>query len=121
MLLPNVKFNGLEKYAKRRCLKEFCWTLFGNLLVLEVVLFNVLSLAFGSEPIDFYVYRRVGEILLSFFLTLLATWRYRKADSANVQSSIKFGLITVVEHGLIYLISYFLILMIIVSSITALL
>jgi hypothetical protein len=118
MIFPHVKV----PLAGRRYLKEFCWALLGNVLALEIVLFNILSIGgftysqiyMGSEVI---YGGGIFQFIPSFFLTLLATWQYRRIDSAKNQSTIKFGLTTVIEHGLIYSISYFLLLMILASSV----
>ena len=116
MIFPHVKI----PLARRRYLKEFCWALLGNVLALEIVLFNLLSangftyIHMGSEMI---YGGGIFQFIPSFFLTLLATWHYRRIDSTKNQSSIKFGLTTVLEHGLIYFISYFLLLLILSSSV----
>jgi hypothetical protein len=114
MIFPHVKI----PLAKRRYLKEFCWALLGNVLALEIVLFSLLLSAseYLQGGIGWEVNLRILGLIPSFFLTLLATWQYRRMDSAKSQSAIRFGLITVIEHGLIYLISYFLLLMILSSS-----
>ena len=120
MIFPHVKI----PLVRRRYLKEFCWALLGNVLALEIVLFNLLSangftyIHMGSEVI---YGGGIFQFIPSFFLTLLVTWQYRRMDSAKSQSATKFGLITVIEHGLIYLISYFLIWMTVLSSIIMLL
>jgi len=110
MIFPHVKIH----LVRRRYLKEFCWALLGNVLALEIILFNFLC---ANTWMDFFsVSRRILEFIPPFFLTLLATWQYRRIDSAKNQSAIKFGLITVIENGLIFFISYFSILMILASS-----
>jgi hypothetical protein len=116
MIFPHVKV----PLARRRYLKEFCWTLLGNVIALEIVLLNFLSAGIHSWLNVSVMSGRIFEFMPSFFLTLLATWQYRRIDSNKNQSAIKFGLITVLEHGLIYSISYFLLLMIIASSTTVL-
>jgi hypothetical protein len=120
MIIPHVKI----PLAKRRYLKEFCWALLGNVLALEIVLFSLL-LANG------FTYVHMGsavtyeggifQLIPSFFLTLLATWQYRKIDSVGNQNASRFGLFTVIEHLVIYVISYVIILIIIMSSVFLLL
>jgi hypothetical protein len=119
MIFPHTK----TPLAKRRYLKEFCWALFGNVLALEIVLFSLLLSAseYLKGGIGWEVNLRIFELVPSFFLTLLVTWQYRRMDSAKSQNATRFGLITVIEHGLIYLISYFAIWMIVLSSILMLL
>jgi hypothetical protein len=119
MIFPHVKI----PLARRRYFKEFCWALLGNVLALEIVICGFLRLgiylhwSIGYEVVYSGGGWRIFELLPSFFLTLLATWQYRRIDSTKNQSTIKFGLTTVLEHGLIYSISYFLLLMILVSSV----
>jgi hypothetical protein len=118
MIFPHVKV----PLARRRYLKEFCLALLGNVLALEIVLFNILSVSgFADSHIHMGSVVIFGggifQFIPSFFLTLLATWQYRGIDSTKNQSSIKFGLTTVIEHGLIYSISYFLLLIILSSSV----
>jgi hypothetical protein len=112
MIFPHVKI----PLARRRYLKEFCWTLLGNMLALEIVLLNFLSAGIHNWLNVSLMSGKIFEFIPSFFLTLLATWQYRRIDSTKNQSATKFGLITVLEHGLIYFISYLLLLMIIASS-----
>lgn len=114
MVLPQGKFHGLEKYAKRRYIKEFCWTFFGNLLVLEIIIFTSLSF---SKEVSSSVSGGLVVMIISFFLTFLVTWQYRKGDPTNFQDPIRFRVFSAIEHGLIYFFSYYLILVIVGWSI----
>jgi hypothetical protein len=115
MIFPHVKI----PLVRRRYAKEFCWALLGNVLALEILICYFLIVNIGH--VGSLVFDNSFAFLPSFFLTLLATWRYRRIDSAKGQSAIRFGLTTVVEHLVVYFISYFLILMIMLSSIFVLL
>lgn len=96
-VFPHVKI----PLARRRYLKEFCWALLGNVLALEIVLFNLLS-ANGFTYIHIGTEVTYGggifQLTPSFFLTFLATWQYRRIDQVGNQSARKFGLFTVIEH-----------------------
>lgn len=108
-LFPHVNVPLL----RRRFLKEFCWVTLGNLLVVELLIFNFISgsMAF-SEHIGIEVTKNFFSWLTFgvFFLTLLATWNYRKADVTSEEAKLGFGLVTLLEHGLIFAASFFVLL-----------
>jgi hypothetical protein len=90
MIFPHVKV----PLARRRYLKEFCWALLGNVLALEILLLNFLSAGIHDWLNVSVMSGRIFEFIPSFFLTLLATWQYRRIDSTKNQSATRFGLIT---------------------------
>ena len=85
MLIPStsIKLHGLEKF-RRRFVKEFCWTLFGNLFVFEIVIF--IYLGFSKEIVPTMLAGEYGT-LLSVLLTFPATWQYRKGDHDNAEKT----------------------------------
>ena len=119
-VFPHVKI----PLARRRYLKEFCWALLGNVLALEIVLFSLLNangFTYVHIGTEVTYWGGIFQLIPSFFLTFLATWQYRRTDQAGNQSAKKFGLFTAIEHLVIYAVSYFLILIIIASSVFLLL
>ena len=92
-------------HVLRRFVKEFCWTLFGNLFALEIIVF--VYLGFSTELDASMVWGQYGT-LLSVLLTFPATWQYRKADQENGQNMLKpyFPWITLLEHAVLYFLSY---------------
>ncbi len=116
MAFPHVRV----PIVRRRYLKEFCWALLGNVLVLNFATFNFLS-AINYYPPGGHIALEVDQkvltgMLISFFLTFLATWSYRRVDLSDKEISLKFGLVTILEHALVYVVSYFLILSVVWSS-----
>jgi len=109
MLFPSIttRHRFLGKF--RRFAKEFCWTLFGNFFVLEIIIFTYLG--FSKEATSSMWWGRYGT-LSSVLLTFLATWQYRKADVNHTQniSRLAFSLMSMLEHVVIYFVSYFLLL-----------
>ena len=93
-----------------RLAREFSWALFGNLFVFEILLFFALSFTIDPVPLGFWVQ---GGTLLGFFVTLPATWRYREVDgkSANKRLRDRVGEASI-EHFLLYVFAYSLILII---------
>jgi hypothetical protein len=89
----------------RRFAKEFCWTLFGNLFALEIIVF--VYLGFSKELAPSMVWGQYGT-LLSVILTFPATWQYRKAEQKERQNIFRtdFPWITLLEHVALYLLSY---------------
>ncbi len=105
VLFPHVKV----PFVRRRFLKEFCWATLGNMIILEVLLFNFISGSLGfSEHIGISMEKNFFSWLTfgAFLLTLLATWNYRKADITSEEEKVGFSLVTLLEHGLIFAISF---------------
>jgi len=119
MLIQSIKtnFGILQKF--RRFMKEFCWGLFGNLLVLEIITFSTLSVS--TELAPSMIWGQVARFL-SVFLTFPATWYYRKADGGNQQNHSRFerlGFVwtSVLENLTTYIIAYFVVFLILAWSI----
>jgi len=100
------------RFPLKRYTKEFCWTLFGNFFFFEILFFISLSFIADSSPFGTW---GKAITLVSFFVTFPATWQYRKADERNpISNSVRFSLLTICEHVLIYTISYVLSLFIVI-------
>ena len=119
MLIPPIitRFKILAKF--RRFMKEFCWGLFGNLFVLEIITFVTLSVSTDIAPSMTW-----GQVarFLSVFLTFPVTWQYRKADQDNQQNQSRFQRLgflwtSVSENLVTYFIAYFVVFIIMYWSI----
>ena len=109
----SVKHDVLKK-IKKRYLKEFCWTFFGNLFAIEIIVFVVLS--FSNKIMDSVIASQ-WVTCFSFFLTMYATWKYRKADIYEMQKPDKKQvLMSVLEHGFWYIVAYIIIFSIFIWS-----
>jgi hypothetical protein len=98
----------------KRWIREFCWTFFGNLFVLEIVVFLMLSFFTNPTSAMPWVY---AILLLALVITFPATWRYREAD--QVQSEIPHThrlMLTVFEHTILFILAYFVMLAVILAS-----
>jgi len=61
LLIPSASMKlGLERF-KRRWVKEFCWGLFGNLFVSEIMIF--IYFAFSKESISSALVARYGTLI----------------------------------------------------------
>ncbi len=102
---PHVKVPLL----RRRFLKEFCWATLGNIIIVELLIFNFIS---GSLGLSGHIGISIGKNFFSwltfgaFLLTFLATWNYRKSDITNEEEKVRFSLVTLLEHGLIFTVSF---------------
>lgn len=110
------RLGGLGRF-RRRFVKEFCWCLFGNLLLFEVVMFVFYSF-FSGESIATVYY----TLLFAFFITLPATWQYSVLDRKLNQNKLNHPklqrIIPIIEHVVIFLVSYLFVEQVIVLSIT---
>ncbi len=111
MLIPStsIKLRVLERFRKRFA-KELCWTLFGNLFVLEIIIF--VNFSFSKELIPSKLGAQYGT-LLSVLLTFPATWNYAKRDQYNTEKTQQKRfewLLPIAEHAIIYVISYMILL-----------
>lgn len=111
LLIPSTSVKlGLGRFE--RWVKEFCWGLFGNLFVLEIMIF--IYFAFSKESISSALAARYGT-LMAVLLTFPATWNYAKGDQQNTEMTPRkrFGWVPiVVEHAVVYTISYLIFLLI---------
>lgn len=110
---------GILGRFRRRFVKEFCWCLFGNLLVFEVFVFVYYSFFSGESPVAFTLYY---TLFFAFFVTLPATWQYSNLDRKPNQNASKHPrlrwLIPIVEHVVIFLVSYLVVQQVISLSVT---
>jgi hypothetical protein len=88
-IIPSTSNLSLQKIFKRRIAKEFCWSLFGNLFLMEIIYFFSLSFSAGSQfsSINLATGTTLAFVIYSsFFLTFYATWKYRKDDIYEMQN-----------------------------------
>ncbi|MCW4010176.1 MAG: hypothetical protein NWF05_06100 [Candidatus Bathyarchaeota archaeon] len=105
MIFPSVTIKQpiLKRFFKRRYGKEFCWCLFGNLFLMEMINFVAISFSAGSLSKTIVS----ATTLSAFFLTFYATWKYRKEDIYEMRTLTKTSMFwSVIEHTIIYMISY---------------
>lgn len=69
------------KKPLRRVAKEFCWALFANFFVFEIIVF--VALGFTSNP-TLTGYWGQAVTLLAFLITIPVIWRYREAERIDV-------------------------------------
>jgi len=102
-----IKNRVLAKIFKRRKLKEFCWSLFGNLFLWEIIYFFSISYS-ASSPLSGLniatIVTLAFVIYTAFLLTLYATWRYRKDDIYEMQNQpLRSSILSAIsEHTIIY-------------------
>jgi hypothetical protein len=111
---------GLMRLFRRRYMKEFCWCLFGNLFVYEIYTFVYYSFFNGDESILFTLYYC---LIFALLLTLPATLQYSRLDRKPNQSPMKHQrlrwLIPIIEHIIIFGVSYFVLLQVMLLSVSA--
>jgi hypothetical protein len=114
----NWSLGALGRF-RRRFAKEFCWCLFGNLLVFEVFAFVFYSFFSGESSVAFTVYY---TLFFAFFITLPATWQYSILDRKLNQKASKHPklqwLVPIIEHVVIFLVSYWVVEQVILLSAT---
>jgi len=101
-LAPSLPFN----IPLRRFVKEFCWALFGNLFVLEILVFAVLSFTADPVPLSLWVY---AGTFMALFITLPAIWRYREIEGISTEKRLRYRFAgALVEYVPIYCSAYIL-------------
>jgi hypothetical protein len=107
-IVPNIKVNStVNKFVKRRFIKEFCWCLFGSFFIFEIITF--VGISYKSVPIVItYI-----ATALAIFLTFYPTWRYRKDDIYEMRNPTRsLQIRTMYEHIFIFFIAYILMMVI---------
>lgn len=97
-----------RKVPLRRGLKEFSWVFLGNLIVLNLVIYLILS--FSGTLTEFALWAEILAVCAIVF-TFPVTWAYRKCDVAPETESLprKFYYLTVLEHAVCSVVAYFLV------------
>jgi hypothetical protein len=110
---------GVLRRFRRRFIKEFCWCLFGNLFVYEIFTFVFYSFFNGESAVLFSAY---FSLFFALLLTLPATWQYYKADQKSSVTALNYnrlkGLLHIVEHIIIFVLSYLVLQQVMLSSVS---
>ena len=120
-LIPAPTFSiGLLGKFRRRFVKEFCWSLFGNLFAFEILAF--VYFAFSTEMLTAFLAVDYST-LAAFFLTFPATWHYTQLDKIETTKKIRKlnwlkSKLThpITEHLAIYLIAFLIVRQVILFS-----
>lgn len=106
----SLKWLHLKRWAK-----EFCWAFLNNFLVLGILSFIIVSFT-----TDIYLLSSITitMMLIALVLTFPISWNYRKCEQENGKFKSRGGSIvmTIAEHIIIYAISYFILVGIILVS-----
>jgi hypothetical protein len=101
----NLRLGALRRF-RRRYVKEFCWCLFGNLFVFEIIAFVYYGFFNGELTQLLTIYY---GMFFAFFLTLPATWLYSRMDGKPNRSLSLYRLrllIPIAEHLIVFIIAY---------------
>ena len=96
----------------KRWTKEFCWTFLSNFLVLGILSFIIVSFTTDKHLLSSITSTMV---LIAWLLTLSASWYYRKGEQESRKFSRELAM-TISEHAIIFAISYFVLIRIILIS-----